>query len=46
MAVKKRIVVVGVGSIGKKHTRLLLERDDVRVELVEPDPSASMGGIM
>lgn len=37
MAVKRRVVVVGVGSIGRRHTRLLLERDDVQVELVEPN---------
>ena len=37
MATKKRVVVVGLGSIGRRHTRLLLERGDVAVEVVEPD---------
>ncbi|MCG2659079.1 MAG: Gfo/Idh/MocA family oxidoreductase [Kiritimatiellae bacterium] len=37
MAVKKRIAVVGLGSIGKRHARLLCERSDVCVELVEPN---------
>lgn len=37
MAVKKRIAVVGLGSIGKRHARLLCERPDVWVELVEPN---------
>ena len=40
MAVKKRFVVVGLGSIGKRHARLLCERDDVIVEAVEPNPEA------
>lgn len=38
MAVTKRIVVVGLGSIGRRHARLLNERDDVSVEFVEPNP--------
>lgn len=38
MAVKRRIVVTGLGSIGQRHARLLLERPDVSVEVVEPDP--------
>lgn len=37
MTTKKRVVVVGLGSIGRRHTRLLLERSDVSVEVVEPD---------
>lgn len=37
MAVKRRIAIVGLGSIGKRHARLLKERDDVVVEGVEPD---------
>jgi predicted dehydrogenase len=40
MALKKRVVVVGLGSIGRRHTRLLLERDDVTVEVIEPRPEA------
>jgi predicted dehydrogenase len=36
MAVKRRVAVVGLGSIGRRHTRLLLERRDVAVEVVEP----------
>lgn len=38
MAITRRIAVVGLGSIGRRHARLLHERDDVSVELVEPDP--------
>lgn len=32
-----RAVVVGLGSIGKRHARLLGERDDMTVELCEPN---------
>ena len=42
MAVKKRIAVVGLGSIGKRHARLLNERDDVSVEVVEPNEQTIM----
>lgn len=38
MAIRHRVVVVGMGSIGKRHIRLLLERDGIQVEVVEPDP--------
>lgn len=38
MAMKKRIAIVGLGSIGKRHARLLNERDDLQVEFVEPNP--------
>jgi predicted dehydrogenase len=37
MALKYRVVVVGLGSIGKRHARLLQERTDVTVEVLEPD---------
>jgi predicted dehydrogenase len=37
MAVKPRIAVAGLGSMGRRHARLLLERSDVSVEVVEPD---------
>ena len=37
MEVKKRIAVVGLGSIGFRHSRLLNEREDVSVEFVEPN---------
>lgn len=37
MALKKRIVVVGLGSIGQRHVRLLDGRGDVMVELCEPN---------
>src|SRR6185369_13675398 len=37
---KKRVVVVGLGSIGRRHTRLLLERSDVTVEVVETNQEA------
>lgn len=36
MAVKKKIVVVGLGSIGKRHARLLKARADTEVMLCEP----------
>lgn len=38
MAIKYRIVVVGLGSIGLRHARLLREREDVRVEILEVNP--------
>jgi predicted dehydrogenase len=31
---------MGVGSIGRRHVRLLLERGDLAVEIVEPEPAA------
>ncbi len=34
----RRIVVVGCGSIGRRHARVLKTRDDVALELCEPDP--------
>jgi predicted dehydrogenase len=40
MAIIRRIVVVGVGSIGRRHARLLSERDDLEVEICEPDKSS------
>jgi len=33
----RRIIVVGLGSIGRRHARLLSARTDLRVEAVEPD---------
>jgi UDP-N-acetylglucosamine 3-dehydrogenase len=33
----KRVVVVGCGSIGKRHARLLAAREDVAVELLDLD---------
>jgi predicted dehydrogenase len=39
MEVKRRVVVVGLGSIGRRHARLLAEREDVVVELADPDPA-------
>jgi predicted dehydrogenase len=46
MAVGRRVVVVGAGSIGKRHIRLLRERKGVQVEVVEPNPDvvASLQG--
>ncbi|HBE42400.1 MAG TPA: hypothetical protein DDW27_14580 [Bacteroidales bacterium] len=38
MEMKKRIVVAGTGSIGKRHARLLAGRDDISVELCDTDP--------
>ena len=40
MALKKRLVVVGAGSIGTRHARLLATRQEVAVELCDPDPKA------
>lgn len=40
MALKKRFVVVGAGSIGNRHARLLSKRDDITVELCDPDQNA------
>ena len=34
---KLSICLVGVGSIGRRHLRLLQERDDVKVSVVEPN---------
>lgn len=36
MVRKRRIAIVGVGSIGRRHARLLSQRDDIIVELLEP----------
>ncbi|ODS87136.1 MAG: hypothetical protein ABS46_00430 [Cytophagaceae bacterium SCN 52-12] len=41
MAIKYRIVVVGLGSIGLRHARLLGEREDVRVEILEVNPAVA-----
>ncbi len=35
----RRVVVVGLGSIGRRHARLLNARGDLAVELCEPEPS-------
>ena len=32
MAVKKRLVIVGMGSIGKRHGGLLNQRSDIAVD--------------
>lgn len=40
MAVRRRVIVVGAGSIGRRHIRLLNERTDVAVELCEPNADA------
>lgn len=37
---ERRVAVVGLGSIGRRHARLLCERADVAVELVESQPEA------
>lgn len=37
---KPRIVVVGLGSIGRRHARLLARRGDLRVEWCESEPGA------
>ena len=38
MALTPRVVVVGLGSIGRRHARLLHARGDLTVELCEPEP--------
>lgn len=40
MEIKKRIVVVGLGSIGRRHARLLAARPDLQVEWCEELPEA------
>jgi predicted dehydrogenase len=40
MALRRRVVVAGLGSIGRRHARLLREREDVSVEVVEPADQA------
>jgi predicted dehydrogenase len=40
MALTRRIVVVGLGSIGRRHARLLAERGDLAVEWCESVESA------
>lgn len=40
MAVKSRIVVVGLGSIGRRHARLLSARSELAVEWCEADAAA------
>ncbi|HUV08264.1 MAG TPA: Gfo/Idh/MocA family oxidoreductase [Spirochaetia bacterium] len=45
MEVKQRAVVVGLGSIGRRHARLLNERPDIRVELCEPDEERLMRAV-
>lgn len=39
-AVRRRVVVVGLGSIGRRHARLLAERPDLDVEVCEPAAEA------
>jgi predicted dehydrogenase len=34
--IRRRVVVVGLGSIGRRHARLLAERPDLDVEVCEP----------
>jgi predicted dehydrogenase len=36
MALTRRVIVVGLGSIGRRHARLLNARGDLAVELCEP----------
>ena len=40
MALRRRIVVVGLGSIGRRHVRLLSQRPELQVEWCESDPAA------
>ena len=36
MALRKRVIVVGLGSIGRRHARLLHQRGDMDVQFCEP----------
>ena len=36
----RRVVLAGLGSIGRRHARLLRERAGIVLEVVEPDPTA------
>ena len=36
----RRIVIVGLGSIGRRHARLLRQRPDLRIEVCEPSGAA------
>jgi predicted dehydrogenase len=38
LAPTRRIIVVGLGSIGRRHARLLNARGDLAVEMCEPEP--------
>ena len=38
MALNKRMVIVGMGSIGKRHARLLTKRLDISIELCDSNP--------
>ncbi|MDH3711877.1 MAG: Gfo/Idh/MocA family oxidoreductase [Cyclobacteriaceae bacterium] len=40
MALKQRLVVVGTGSIGRRHARLLAKRKDITVELCDSNPQS------
>ena len=40
MAINKRFAIVGLGSIGRRHARLLSQRSDISVEIVEPNDDA------
>jgi predicted dehydrogenase len=37
---QRRIVIVGMGSIGRRHAKLLKEHKDITVEMVEPEQDA------
>ena len=41
MAVKQRVIVIGLGSIGRRHARLLAARPELEVELCDPDVAAT-----
>jgi predicted dehydrogenase len=44
MAIKPRIVLFGLGSIGRRHARLLQERGDVELRVFEPNDEAFRAG--
>jgi hypothetical protein len=36
----RRMIMAGLGSIGRRHTRLLNARDGVDLQASEPEPAA------
>jgi predicted dehydrogenase len=45
MALTRRVVVIGAGSIGRRHARLLSERPDVALEICDTDPAGMQRAI-
>jgi len=42
---RRRGIVVGMGSIGRRHARLLAGREDVEVEICEPDDARAQAAL-